>query len=100
MRRELAKRPRSGVPGTSIAWFAWCNVRPTPAMSGTFAKDQVNCANQAESGPGYGSALRLCPTPSPVFVVPAVEAGEVSVGFGEVERLGLLRIVLGPVFDG
>src|SRR5690349_14481060 len=49
--------------------------------------------------PGCGSALRPCPMPSPV-VVGAVEVGEVPVGFGEVERFGFLRIVLGPVFDG
>ncbi|WP_203740138.1 hypothetical protein [Actinoplanes cyaneus] len=27
--RELVKRPVSGLPGTAVRWFAWCNVRPT-----------------------------------------------------------------------
>jgi GNAT superfamily N-acetyltransferase len=28
MRRELVKRPCSGLPGAALLWFAWCSVRP------------------------------------------------------------------------
>lgn len=31
MLRELIKRPVSGLPGTIVERFAWCNVRPTHA---------------------------------------------------------------------
>jgi len=33
VRRELDKRPGSGVPGTAAERFAWCNVRPTKAVT-------------------------------------------------------------------
>jgi hypothetical protein len=73
---------------------------PPPLMSRAFVRDQVNCANQSESGPQLGQPSATGAASSAVFSSALLSRARLRLVSARSNGVWFLWIVLGPVLDG